>query len=165
MRILSYLFSIKGRATRTHLWLAAISFTAIVLLFKAADASQVTESLIGLPLFYSTLAISVRRLHDRDKSGWWVLLSCFPVIGQIWIVVELGFLTGSNGENRFGTDPRQKSLESIPNDTEIDTEDVGGINNIDEFSEKLRILRNLKEEGLITEEEHQQKRKGIIDKL
>lgn len=51
------------------------------------------------------LAGQVKRWHDRDKSGWWVLIAFVPVIGPIWAVVELGFLPGTEGPNRFGPDP------------------------------------------------------------
>jgi uncharacterized membrane protein YhaH (DUF805 family) len=47
-------------------------------------------------------AVSVRRLHDRNKSGWWVLLYFVPVIGQIWLFLELGVLAGTPGPNRYG---------------------------------------------------------------
>ena len=78
----------------------------------------------------SALAIGVKRLHDRDRSGWWIVLFYFgPAVLQaaqhsaesetlasillgvgafavsIWALVELGFLRGTRGPNRFGPDP------------------------------------------------------------
>jgi uncharacterized membrane protein YhaH (DUF805 family) len=50
------------------------------------------------------LAVCVRRLHDPDRSGWWLLLWSVPLIGLIWLIVVC-CLKGSDGENRFGTDP------------------------------------------------------------
>jgi uncharacterized membrane protein YhaH (DUF805 family) len=52
------------------------------------------------------LAGQVKRWHDRDKSGWWVLIALIPIVGPIWALVELGFLSGTEGPNRFGPDPR-----------------------------------------------------------
>ncbi len=52
------------------------------------------------------LAGQVKRWHDRDKSGWWVLIVLVPLIGQIWALVVTGFLAGTPGPNRFGADPR-----------------------------------------------------------
>ena len=52
------------------------------------------------------LAGQVKRWHDRDKSGWWVLISLIPIVGPIWALVEVGFLSGTQGPNRFGPDPR-----------------------------------------------------------
>jgi len=50
------------------------------------------------------LAVAVRRLHDNDKSAWWVLLSLVPVLGSIALIVLL-CLPGTQGTNRFGPDP------------------------------------------------------------
>ena len=55
------------------------------------------------------LATAIKRLHDRGKSGWWLLLMVllsFIVIGSIWILVELGILEGQQGPNKYGPDPR-----------------------------------------------------------
>jgi len=68
--------------------------------------------LYALAVFIPNLAVNVRRLHDRDMSGWWllglVILSAVPVIGIIvsigWLV--LMFLPGTPGANRFGPDPK-----------------------------------------------------------
>jgi uncharacterized membrane protein YhaH (DUF805 family) len=55
--------------------------------------------------------LGIKRFHDRDKSGWWLLISLVPLIGPLWLLVELGFLQGSEGANRFGPDP----LAALPN--------------------------------------------------
>jgi len=54
---------------------------------------------------YMVLALSIKRLHDRDKSGWWYLICFVPLVGPIWLLVELGMLGGTHGINRFGPDP------------------------------------------------------------
>jgi uncharacterized membrane protein YhaH (DUF805 family) len=46
-----------------------------------------------------------KRCHDRDRSGWFQLISLIPLIGSIWLLVEVGFLRGTPGPNRFGPDP------------------------------------------------------------
>ncbi|MEL6374323.1 MAG: DUF805 domain-containing protein [Pseudomonadota bacterium] len=54
---------------------------------------------------YMAIVLSVRRLHDRGKSGWWLLLMVLLsviIIGAIWMLVELGFLAGQPGPNRYG---------------------------------------------------------------
>ena len=51
------------------------------------------------------IMVYIKRFHDRDKSGWWVLIALIPLIGAIWILVELGFLAGTPGPNRFGPPP------------------------------------------------------------
>lgn len=52
-----------------------------------------------------SLAIGVKRYHDRDRKGWWLLIVLIPVIGSLWLFVVLGFLKGTEGANRFGPDP------------------------------------------------------------
>jgi len=49
-------------------------------------------------------AVLARRLHDTDKSAWWMLLLIIPLAGIILLVFS--FLKGTDGENRFGPDPR-----------------------------------------------------------
>ncbi len=59
--------------------------------------------LLGLLFFgWAGLALGVKRWHDRNKSGWWVLVGLIPVVGQLWTLVECGLLPGTRGENRFG---------------------------------------------------------------
>ena len=60
---------------------------------------------VNLLLIWPALAVSVKRWHDRDKSGWWVLLNLLPVIGWLWALVDNGFLRGTDGPNRYGPDP------------------------------------------------------------
>jgi hypothetical protein len=47
----------------------------------------------------------VKRLHDHDKSGWWMLVYFIPIIGAIWQMIECGLMAGTMGENDFGPDP------------------------------------------------------------
>jgi uncharacterized membrane protein YhaH (DUF805 family) len=61
--------------------------------------------IIGIALSYASFAVWAKRWHDRDKSGWWSLIFFVPIVGAIWILVELGCLPGTEGPNRFGPDP------------------------------------------------------------
>lgn len=57
-------------------------------------------------------AISIKRMHDRGRSGWWVLLMfllMFVIVGSIWWLVDLGILEGEEGENRWGPNPVPQS--------------------------------------------------------
>jgi uncharacterized membrane protein YhaH (DUF805 family) len=47
----------------------------------------------------------VKRYHDRNKSGWWILIVFVPVIGGLWYFIECGFLRGTPGPNTYGPDP------------------------------------------------------------
>ena len=62
------------------------------------------KGVVAFCMVYS-FAGQVKRWHDRDKSGWFVLVNFIPFIGTIWALVELGFLRGTMGPNRFGPDP------------------------------------------------------------
>lgn len=61
-------------------------------------------ALFTLVTFIPGISVSVRRLHDLDKSGWWLLLVFVPLIG--WIVLIIWYCTrGGDEPNRFGVDP------------------------------------------------------------
>jgi hypothetical protein len=66
--------------------------------------------LLFLLAYYVGYPIIVKRWHDRDKSGWWVLIGLIPVIGGLWMIIECGFLKGTEGSNRFGPDPLLNDL-------------------------------------------------------
>jgi uncharacterized membrane protein YhaH (DUF805 family) len=79
-----------------------------------ADYEQVTDAPVWLRLIGSIvfvvniwigLALAVKRWHDRNKSGWWVLIGLVPIIGQLWALIECGFLRGTTGPNIYGADP------------------------------------------------------------
>ena len=60
--------------------------------------------LFALGTFIPSIAVAVRRLHDSDRSAWWLLLAFLPVVGWIWLFV-LMVMGGTRGPNRFGPDP------------------------------------------------------------
>ena len=62
----------------------------------------VTAYLLALAVFIPSILVDIKRWHDRDKSGWWMLILLVPIIGAIWFLIELGFLAGTPGPNRFG---------------------------------------------------------------
>ena len=65
----------------------------------------ITTFLIGIALIWPALAVSIKRWHDRGKSGWWMLIFLIPIIGWIWGFVELGIIEGTRGPNEYGPDP------------------------------------------------------------
>ncbi|MBA56842.1 MAG: DUF805 domain-containing protein [Pseudomonadales bacterium] len=78
----------------------------LVFAISLAGLNETTMSgliiVLYIPAIWMSLAVQVKRWHDRDKSGWWVLISFIPLIGPIWAFVENGCLAGTSGENRFG---------------------------------------------------------------
>ncbi|WP_211271277.1 DUF805 domain-containing protein [Moraxella pluranimalium] len=62
-------------------------------------------SIFYLAMIVPIIALTVRRLHDVDKSGWWYFISLVPLIGGIWLLILL-CTEGTRGENQFGADPK-----------------------------------------------------------
>jgi uncharacterized membrane protein YhaH (DUF805 family) len=104
-------FSLRGRVSRRDFWLFGVlaliglAVLAHALLGIARVPPQTADLIVNLLLVWPALAVSVKRWHDRDKAGWWVLLNLLPVIGWLWALVDNGFLRGTTGPNRFGDDP------------------------------------------------------------
>ena len=104
-------FSLRGRVSRRQYWLygvlalVGVALVGHALLGIARVRPRTAELIVNLLLVWPALAISVKRWHDRGKSGWWVLLNLVPVIGWLWALLDNGFLRGTAGPNRFGEDP------------------------------------------------------------
>jgi uncharacterized membrane protein YhaH (DUF805 family) len=104
-------FSLRGRVSRRQFWLygmlalLGLAMLGHALLGIARVRAQTADLLLNLLLVWPALAVSVKRWHDRDKSGWWVLLNLVPVVGWLWALIDNGFLRGTAGPNRFGEDP------------------------------------------------------------
>lgn len=92
----------RGRAPRSEYWYWML-FT-----FVAGAALQlVSQGLAGafaLATLLPGLAVGARRLHDIDRSAWWLLIAFIPVIGVIVLIV-FACTRGTDGPNRFGPDP------------------------------------------------------------
>ncbi|MGM4894184.1 DUF805 domain-containing protein [Tardiphaga sp. 839_C3_N1_4] len=142
------LFSFTGRINRGKYWLAIliyivawIAFMAAALIWLGGFDTDRLFSMVGGALLlwlaaivlitagtWSGIATGIKRLHDREKSGWWILVfwlgpSVLSGIGStssastsfvfhiasfavtIWAIVELGFLRGTAGPNEYGPDP------------------------------------------------------------
>ncbi len=104
------LFSFKGRVGRKTYWLTLLAaigiyFVSAAVLGAIGLPMEVLMALFVLayiPLIWISLAVQVKRWHDRNKSGWWVLIAFVPLIGPIWQLVENGFLAGDPSPNNYG---------------------------------------------------------------
>jgi uncharacterized membrane protein YhaH (DUF805 family) len=111
----NYLFtSFDGRISRQPFWIGtltlwvasiALSILAGIIVGPTSMAMTFIQVVIGLAFLVPSLAVTVKRYHDRDKSGWWILILFIPLVGFIWFLIELGCLPGTPGPNRFGPDP------------------------------------------------------------
>jgi uncharacterized membrane protein YhaH (DUF805 family) len=149
---LAFFFGFGGRINRARYWLALATFCVAdvaLMLFGLAVGRGATFHVISYPInlaiFASSLAVGLKRLHDRDRSAWWLFLFyiapgllALPALAllllatgsfgdardlslfllrlclvgafalAIWGQVEMGFLRGTTGYNRFGPDPLAK---------------------------------------------------------
>jgi uncharacterized membrane protein YhaH (DUF805 family) len=108
-----FYLSPEGRVNRKQFWLwLVVPFTAIEILLVLVDVATenfnpelsigLLSGIFALVALIPTFIVYIKRFHDRDKSGWWLLIALIPIIGAIWILVELGFLRGTPSPNRFG---------------------------------------------------------------
>ena len=128
----SLLFGFQGRINRAKYWLAAVIYLAFIVVVTVlaflVDLDGLFIALamvIYVALLISSIAVGIKRLHDRNKSGLWLLVfyllpavlsgidtatgmtifSLASAAVSIWMIVELGFLRGTPGPNQYGPDP------------------------------------------------------------
>jgi uncharacterized membrane protein YhaH (DUF805 family) len=100
-------FNFSGRACRSEFWWWALLANIITVTAWIVDAQLQTGLLVmasALVLMFPNLAVEVRRLHDTDASGWWVLLSFIPIVGAIGLMIWF-CQSGTYGSNQYGPDP------------------------------------------------------------
>jgi uncharacterized membrane protein YhaH (DUF805 family) len=132
MTLQQWLFSIKGRIGRRDFWIwMGIWVLAMVILFSLAGGEMLsiqTAAFILVCLLWPTAAVTVKRLHDRGKSGIWALLMVLawmllagnwamlpgvwqwgvgrfiPTLIIVMMLIDLGAFVGTQGENKYGKD-------------------------------------------------------------
>ena len=102
--------SFSGRAVRSEYWYWVLFAVIVLIVFGAIDKSlypgiamgpfSYVTMAVGLALILPSLAVSVRRLHVIDRTGWWVLIG-FTFIGTL-VLIYWACLPGTSGSNRFG---------------------------------------------------------------
>lgn len=99
----------SGRARRTEFWMFVL-FNVIVSVILSIIDRLIGNNILGyiyaLAVLLPSLAVAVRRLHDTDRTGWWILIGLIPVIGAIVLIVFYA-MPGTVGPNRYGADPKQ----------------------------------------------------------
>ena len=102
-----------GRAARSEYWYWVLFIVLLQIVAWLIDMTLFGFNttgvnpigvLVSLATLLPGIALSVRRLHDVDRLGWWVLLGLIPVIGWI-VLIYWACLRGTVGANRFGPDP------------------------------------------------------------
>lgn len=108
------LFGFSGRMRRLDYWLLWIGSYVVFLIANFVVSLLGDEGLGGLliillfvPYLWIKIALMLKRCHDRDKGGGWVAFFLLvPFVGWIWGFIELGFLDGTPGRNRYGPSPK-----------------------------------------------------------
>ena len=117
---MNLLFSFKGRIGRAQFWLAGLGllviwmvlFGLVVAMFPPIQTApgqppDIPPALLGaiailyLPMLWISLALSIKRGHDRGRSAWWQLLALVP-LANIWLMIDQGFLRGIDAVNEWG---------------------------------------------------------------
>ena len=104
----------SGRARRKEYWLfillSWLLYIAAGILDglegTAEESSELWETLVTLALLVPGLAVTIRRLHDIGKSGWWLLLWLVPIIGVIVLFV-FSLMDSQPGDNQYGPNPKE----------------------------------------------------------
>ena len=103
-----------GRARRKEYWyFVLVNFFAQVVLYAMDCAlfdayytdNTYFSGLYALLIFVPSLAVTIRRLHDTNRSGWWLLLACIPIIGSVILLVILAE-DSDYDTNQYGDNPK-----------------------------------------------------------
>jgi uncharacterized membrane protein YhaH (DUF805 family) len=94
-------FGFNGRINRAKYWLGVLMFFLLIVAALYISIDLVSAAVLVLPACWIHCAVAVKRLHDHDKSGWWVIPWLLLPGGQL----ILGALPGTEGANRYGADP------------------------------------------------------------
>ncbi|GEB32028.1 DUF805 domain-containing protein [Brevibacillus parabrevis] len=108
LKVLKNYVGFSGRARRTEYWMftlfSVIISLVLMLIEYLVGLPQSLSSLYSLAVLLPSLGVSVRRLHDVGKSGWWLLLGLIPLIGAIILLVF--FCQDSESDNNYGPNPK-----------------------------------------------------------
>lgn len=114
MAVLKKYAEFNGRARRKEYWMFALMNFLITILIGIVGAllgktggliSVSLTSLYSLFIFIPSIAVTVRRLHDTNKSGWWILISFVPFIGALVLLIFM-IIDSDPNENAYGPNPK-----------------------------------------------------------
>jgi uncharacterized membrane protein YhaH (DUF805 family) len=96
-----------GRARRQEYWMYTLFYLIIYIVLMVVDGMigmPVLTGLLALGLLVPSIAVTIRRLHDTGRPGWWILLGLVPLIGLVLIYFLV--LDSQPGENQYGPNPK-----------------------------------------------------------
>ncbi|MFD9902934.1 DUF805 domain-containing protein [Streptomyces sp. NPDC059063] len=101
----------NGRARRKEYWMFTLISSIITVVLALVDIALgtglVIQAIYSLAVLLPSIAVGVRRLHDTNRQGWWLLLFLIPVIGAIILIVMLA--TDSKPHNAYGPNPKESA--------------------------------------------------------
>lgn len=105
----------SGRSRRMEYWYFVLFNIIVSIVLGVIDGllgtsgsyagAGLLSGIYGLAVLIPSLAVTVRRLHDIDRSGWWILIALVPLIGVIVLLV-FALLEGTPGDNQYGPNPK-----------------------------------------------------------
>ena len=139
-----------GRAPRAEYWGfwlinvgAIVVFTVVQTILRIPPILTIVYS---LAIILPSLAVQVRRLHDTSRSGWWLLLTFVPLGAFVLIIFLL--MDSTSGHNKYGANPKGAMA--------VDSS---------RLEDRLRELDDLRQRGVISDQEYQERRRAIISKV
>jgi uncharacterized membrane protein YhaH (DUF805 family) len=156
----------NGRARRKEYWMFSlfnVLFALVALVLDRIFGTIIVGTFAYYGLFYILyilavfmpgLGVSVRRLHDVGKSGWFLLINLIPIVGVIWFLVLL-CMDGDPFPNQYGANPKA---------TEGNNPAYTVSGNYD-AAEQIKKLAELKDAGILTEEEFSVKKQDLLMKM
>ena len=108
----------SGRSRRSEYWVFfLIQFIIGIVLSGLGSVLSAQESLLALPVnaiyfiyiigtLIPGIAVTIRRLHDTDRSGWWIFIGIIPIIGAILLIIWF-CMDGTIGSNSYGPNPKE----------------------------------------------------------
>lgn len=113
-KVLRNYVGFSGRARRKEFWMfilvnivltGVLSILDKMLGLRIAKDEGLLTTIYGVLIFLPYWAVQFRRLHDTDRSAWWLLLLLIPIVGWL-IILAFNCQNGTPGENKFGSDPK-----------------------------------------------------------
>ena len=140
-----------GRARRAEYWMFAL-FNFIVafsigFIEGLAGSTGIVGILYAVAVIIPSLAVGARRLHDTGRSGWWQLIGLIPLVGLVILIIFYA-QDGQAGLNEYGPNP--KGVDSASSRT---------------TEQRLRELDILRQRGVITDDEYDDRRREIIAQM
>ncbi|WP_078543535.1 DUF805 domain-containing protein [Litchfieldia alkalitelluris] len=112
VKVIQNYVNFDGRARRMEYWMFYL------MNFLISLGLVMIEGIMGLPGIFTglyslfillpSIAVTVRRLHDTGKSGWWFFISFIPIIGAIILLIFM-IIEGEHGYNNYGHDPKEEA--------------------------------------------------------